>query len=297
MTRSESGEANSTESKGTTGSDTGEKEGSETVSDQWIENMWSAGSYSEIAPKYVPMGGRLVERTNVASDDTVLDIGCGTGTVAITAARRGAQVTGVDITPTLLDHARSNAEIAGVDGISWRDGDATALPFEDDTFDVVLSNLGHMYGDPPDTAAQELLRVTQPGGRIGFTSWTPTSLYPSIAGVVVTALSPDDLPDFTEPPFMWGESGTVRRRLDESVEDLSFETGSVQYPALSPEHFWHQTATNSGLFAQVLENVDDDMLPDLRNQVVETIEPYFDNRENTVELEFLLTTATVTNSE
>jgi len=242
------------------------------------------------------MGGHLVERTDVGSDDEVLDVGCGTGTVALTAARRDARVTGVDIQPELVERARTNADMAGID-VSWRGGDATALPFETNAFDVTLSNLGHMYGDPPDAAARELLRVTRPGGRIGFTSWTPTSLYPAMAGVVMSVLSPEDLPDFSEPPFLWGDSGTVQKRLGDSVTDLEFETETTLYPALSPEHFWERTSTNSGMFIEVLDGVADEELPDLRDQLVETIEPYFDDRENAVELEYLLTTATVTASE
>ncbi|THE63237.1 class I SAM-dependent methyltransferase [Salinadaptatus halalkaliphilus] len=267
----------------------------ESASDRWTKRVWAAGSYENIAPKYVSMAGRLVERTEVGSGDEILDVGCGTGTVAITAARRGAQVTGVDIQPNLLHRARTNAEIVAAD-VSWREADATALPFDPDTFDVTLSNLGHMYGDPPDTAARELLRVTRPGGRIGFTSWTPTSLYPSMAGVAMTVLSPEALPDFSEPPFLWGDPGTVDERLGDAVDDIAFETETVQYPALSPEHFWQQTATNSGMFIEVLEKVDDNNVSTLREQLIETIEPYFDGRENAVELEYGLTTATVSAS-
>ncbi len=263
------------------------------TSDRWSKQVWSRGAYSKIAPNYVSMGGRLVERADVAEDDDVLDVGCGTGTVAITAARRGAEVTGVDITPGLLERARANADIAGIGDIRWQEGDVTALPFEANRFDATLSNLGHMYGDPPDTATRELLRVTRPGGRIAFTSWTPTTLYPSMAGVVMTALSPDDLPDFSEPPFLWGDSGTVQQRLGDSVERLEFETGTVRYRALSPEQFWQQTATNSGMFVEALEAVDDADLPNLREQMLESIETHFDDSENAIEMEYLLTTATV----
>ena len=265
----------------------------EGVSDQWAKDVWAAGSYAEIAPKYVSMGGRLVDRTDVDAGDDVLDVGCGTGTVAITAARRNAHVTGLDITPELLERARENADAAGVDGVSWREGDATDLPVPDDAFDVTLSNLGHMYGDPPEAAADELCRVTRPGGRIGFTAWTPTSCYPSMAGAATAVLPPEDLPDFSEPPFLWGDPGTVRDRLGGAVEAIAFETHTVQYPALSPAHFWQHTATNSGPFREVLEAVDEDDLPRLRELLTETIEPHFDGRENAVELEYLETTATV----
>lgn len=265
-------------------------------SERWTKRVWSAGSYAEIAPNYVPMAGALVEGAAVAAGDAVLDVGCGTGSVAITAARRDARVTGVDITPELLATARQNAATAGRDDISWREGDATTLSFEAGAFDATLSNLGHMYGDPPDVAGRELLRVTRPGGRIAFTSWTPTSLYPAMAGVVTTFLSPEDLPAFSEPPFLWGDSGTVEKRLGTVVEGLEFETETVGYPALSPEHFLQDTATNSGLFIEVLEAVADRDRPALRERLIEKIEPRFDARRNTVELEYLRTTATVAES-
>lgn len=266
------------------------------VSDRWTKHVWATGSYEEIAPKYASMGSHLVTRTGVTADDTVLDIGCGTGTVAITAARRDAQITGVDIQPALLEQARINADRADID-VAWHEGDATALPVETDAFDVTLSNLGHMYGDPPDAAAQELVRVTRPDGRIGFTAWTPTSLYPAMAGVVMTVLGPETLPDFSAPPFLWGDSNTVRQRLGDSVIELEFETDSVMYPALSPEQFWEQTATNSGMFIEILQEVEREDVPILREKLVETIEPYFDDRHNAVELEYMLTTATVKPAE
>lgn len=274
--------------------DRGEHEG---ISDRWARHVWSAGSYEEIAPNYLSMGAHLVERTGVSPGDRVLDVGCGTGTVAITAARRGAHVTGLDITPELLERARKNAEIAGVDRVSWREGSATGLPFAEGVLDITLSNLGHVYGDPPDAAADELLRVTRSGGRIGFTSWTPAGVYPSMAGAVVTVLSPEDLPDFSEPPFLWGDPETVRERLGTRVEDLEFETRMVRYPALSPAHFWHRTATRSGIFAEVLDAVDEDDLRELRERSIGAIEPHFDDGGNAVELEYLLTTATVAGSD
>jgi len=260
--------------------------------------VWSRGSYEEEASNYLPVAGRLVEAVGVDKGTEVLDVGCGTGNVSITAARRGADVTGVDITPEMLERARENAEVAGVENnTDWREGDTTDLPFGDDSFDATLSCLGHMYGDPPDDAARELLRVTRPGGRLGFVSWTPTSLYPAMAGVLVTYLSPDDLPDYTEPPFMWGDRATVEDRLEGvegfGVSGVEFETAEVGYPVLSPRRFWHETAARSGLFDELLGNVDADDLPELEERMVEKIDDYFDETGNAVELEYLLTTATV----
>jgi len=257
-----------------------------------VTDAWSSGSYEEIAPNYLPLAGHLVERTAVEAGDAVLDVGCGTGSVAVTAARRGADVTGVDITPSMLAAARENAAIAGVD-VDWREGDATDLPLPDDAVDVTLSSLGHMYGDPPGEAAAELVRVTRPGGRIGFTAWTPTGVFPFMAGVVTTYLSPADLPDYAEPPFLWGDSDVVEDRLGGRVDSLAFETETALYPALSPEHFWREMATTSGVFAEFVAAVPDDDREALREELIETIRPYFDERGNAVELEYLLTAATL----
>lgn len=253
--------------------------------------IWTASSYEEQAANYLSMAGHLVERTAVTADDEVLDVGCGTGSVAITAARRGASVTGLDIAAEMLARTRENADVAGVD-VTVRQGDVTALPFDSNSFDVVLSSLGHIYGDPADEAAGELLRVARPGGHIGFTSWTPTGLYPFIGGVVTGYLPAEARPDIDEPPFMWGDSDVVRSRLAEHVESIAFETGTTRYPALSPEHFWRELATHSGLLRVLLDGVPDDDREALDREVIDTIRPYFDDRQNAVELEYLLTVAT-----
>lgn len=258
-----------------------------------VKEVWSTGSYADHARNYLSMTARLVETAGVGPDDRVLDVACGTGNVAITAARRGAAVTGLDITPAMLEDARRNAEIAGVDGIDWREGDATALPFDDDAFDATLSNLGHMFGDPPAAAARELARVTRPGGHVGFTAWTPTSLFPAMAGVLSTYLEPEDLPEFSEPPFMWGDADVVRDRMGETVTEFEFETATATYPALSPGHFWEEMTGSSGPFIELLAAVDDGDRSALREQMLETVGPFFDDGENAVALEYLHATARV----
>jgi ubiquinone/menaquinone biosynthesis C-methylase UbiE len=114
---------------------------------------------------------RLAKSANVRAGQNVLDVGCGAGVVAITAARIGARVRGVDLTPELLERARENARIANVE-IDFREGDAEALPFDDVTFDVVLSQFGHMFAPRSDVAMAEMLRVLKRGGTIAFNSTT-----------------------------------------------------------------------------------------------------------------------------
>lgn len=256
-----------------------------------VRRVWTIGSYPDIGQNFLSMAAHLVNAAGVDSNRHVLDVACGTGNVAITAARRGARVTGLDITPAMLEDARENAAIAGTEGIDWREGDATELPFEDDSFDVTLSCVGHMFASPPDDAAAELLRVTRPGGRIAFTSWTPRSVVPAMARVLQEYLPPD--PDAPPPPFLWGDPDAVRERLGDGVSDLAFETGVVEQLALSPAHYWEGARTQSGLFIVALENVPEDDHPALRADAIDAIREYFDDGQNAVPMEYRLTSATV----
>lgn len=259
--------------------------------DERAKQVWSLGSYSDIAPHFQSMAAHLVDSTGVDANDSVLDVGCGTGNVAITAARRGADVSGLDIVPDMLDEARENAATANVGSIDWREGSATALPFDDDAFDVTLSCLGHMFAEPPDAAGRELLRVTRSGGRIGFTSWTPTSVVAAMGAVLAEHLPPDV--DTGDPPFLWGDSDVVRDRLGNAVETIEFETATVSTPVFSPTHYWEKATTESGMFIMVLESIDDADHPALREEMIGTIEEFFDPDRNAIPMEYRLTKATV----
>lgn len=259
-------------------------------SKEQVKQVWTLGSYPDVGRNFLSMAAHLVGAAGVGSGDRVLDVACGTGNVAITAARRGARVAGLDITPAMLADARENAAVAGAEDIDWREGDATDLPFADDAFDATLSCVGHMFADPPEAAAEELLRVTRPGGRVAFTSWTPTSVVPAMAEVLRAYLPSD--PD-GEPPFEWGDPDAVRERLGDGVNGTSFETGTVHQPEMSPAHFWEGARTLSGMFIVALEAVDDEDLPALRDEMVGAVEPYFDDGRNAVAMEYRLTTARV----
>ncbi|UTF52529.1 class I SAM-dependent methyltransferase [Natronosalvus rutilus] len=258
--------------------------------DERAKRVWSLGSYPDIAPHFLSMAAHLVESTAVIEDDTVLDVACGTGNVALTAARRGATVTGLDLVPTMLEVARENATIADVD-VEWHEGTATDLPFEDDTFDVTLSSVGHVFAEPPEAAAHELLRVTRSGGTVGFTSWTPSSVVPAM-GAVVREYLPQNLKT-PDPPSLWGDPAVVRDRIGSEVDEITFETASVLIPALSPSHYWESATTESGLFIVALKSVDHADRPALRDETVETIGRYFDGRRNCVPMEYLLAKATM----
>ena len=251
---------------------------------------WTGGSYPAVGRQFLTMAARLVDAAGVGPGARVLDVACGTGNVALTAHRRGATVTGVDITPSMLELARERAAVIDA-AVDWREGDAADLPFEDDAFEVTLSCLGHMFAADQDAAATELARVTESGGRVAFTAWTPRSGIAAMMGALSEHLPPQ--PDPSPPPVRWGDPDVVRGRFGDRVEDLSFETGVVNYPALSPAHFWAGMTTDSGPIIAALGEVEDGAREVVDAAVVGALGEYFSDAENAVELEYLLVTATV----
>ena len=138
--------------------------------------MWASGSYRTVVDEVVaPLGGILVETVDVQRGQRVLDVAAGTGTSALPAARRGAEVIATDLTPELLEVGRTAADAEGVCSLTWQTADAEALPYDDAAFDVVLSSIGVMFAPHHQQAADELVRVCRPGGTIGVLSWTPTA--------------------------------------------------------------------------------------------------------------------------
>lgn len=190
----------------------------------------------------------------------------------------------------MLEEARTNATIAGVD-VGWEEGSATDLPFKDDEFDIALSCVGHVFAEPPNAAARELRRVTRPGGQIAFTSWTPSGVVPAMGAVLSDYLPPTT--DAPEPPFLWGAQETVQERLGGGVDHLQFKTGTVVTPVLSPAHYWEAAITQSGMFIVALEAVAEADRQELREDMIETIEPFFDESENAVRMEYRLAKAVV----
>ena len=175
---------------------------------------------------------QLVRVAGIRAGQRVLDVACGTGPVAITAARLGAHVSGVDLTPDLLERAHENATIAGVD-VAWREGDVEMLPYRDDEFDTVVSQFGHIFAPRPDVALAEMLRVLKPGGTLAFSTWAPEGSIGPLLGIVARHLPP---PPGVPSPTLWGDPHVVRERLGERVRDTYFERGVLEAVALSPQH-------------------------------------------------------------
>ena len=144
---------------------------------------------------------------------------CGTGVVAVTAARRGARVTGLDLTPELLERARENAAIAKVT-VDFHEGDVETLPFDDSEFDVVLSQFGHMFAPRPEIAIAEMLRVLRPGGTIAFSTW-PAEMVIGRMFALAAKYAPPPPPGVSPPP-LWGDPDIIRDRLGDRRERPAF---------------------------------------------------------------------------
>jgi SAM-dependent methyltransferase len=198
--------------------------------------FWSAGDYDRLASYgSAAEAERLLRFAGVQRGDRVLDVGTGSGIVAVAAARKGARATGIDPTSELLAKARDNATLADCADIAWDDGSAERLPYEAANFDVVLSQYAHMFSAQPDVAIREMLRVLIPGGRIAFAAWTPEGLAPRLMGLSFRYLPP--MPGDAPPsPFEWGDPHGVRRFLGDQVRDVGFEHAALFLPALSPGH-------------------------------------------------------------
>ncbi len=222
-----------------------------------IQDVWSVGDYDRLASYgSAPEAARLVRFAGVQPEDRVLDVGTGSGLVAIIAAQQGARATGVDPTPELLAKAKENAALAGCRDIEWREGAAEGLPFPDASFDIVLSQYAHMFSPQPEAAAREMLRVLKPAGRIAFAAWSPDALAPRLMGLTFRYLPP--MPGAAPPsPFEWGHAEGVRKYLGERVRDLGFEPGALQLPALSAGHarrLFEETFGPTVLLVRALSN-------------------------------------------
>ena len=228
------------------------------------QQIWSSGDYGRIAWITVPLARELVEAAELRPGAEVLDVACGTGHVALEAARAFCDVTGVDYVPELVDVARRRAEAEGLD-VDFQVGDAEAMPFPDDSFDFVLSAIGVMFTADHDRAAAELVRVCRPGARIGMANWTPTGFVGQILKTVGKHAAP---PPGAKPPTRWGTEEVAAELLGDRVQDLTSYTTSVTQRFASPEAFADFFLTNYGPTYAAAARLDDAGRVALRDDLV-----------------------------
>jgi SAM-dependent methyltransferase len=257
-----------------------------------FKNMQRQG-WAHFAPlEMATMGpaARMVKFAGVAPGQRILDVACGTGVAAIPAARLGAKVTALDLTPELVERARFNASLAGME-IEFHEGDVEKLPFADASFNVVMSQFGHIFAPRPELALSEMLRVLKPGGTIAFNTWPPNLLIGQMFAMVARYMPPP--PVAAAPPGQWGDKKMVQERFGNSVRDIEFDSGTMITPALSPQHFRAFTEKTAGpviKLVEMYEKNDPAKLAEFRSEYEAMVTPYF--QDNALHQEFLMTRAT-----
>ena len=248
---------------------------------------WSTfGALEHVSGTAAP---HLVRFAGIRPGDRLLDVACGTGVVALTAARLGAKVTGLDLTPELIAHARENAALMEVEA-QFQEGDAEALPFGDASFDVVLSQFGHMFAPRPEVVVREMLRVLKPGGRIAFSTWPPELLVGRMFAMMGRYNPPP--PPGVAPPQLWGDPNVIVERLGGGVRDVCFAREALFFQMLSVQHYTQFMASHMGPAAKHLQKLDTSDPAKgvaLRRELSDNAAKWFEN--NAIRQDFLMTRA------
>jgi ubiquinone/menaquinone biosynthesis C-methylase UbiE len=181
---------------------------------------WDAGDYAALSERIADVGELVADRAGIEGGMSVLDVACGAGNAAIPAARAGGRVTGLDLVPKLLEEGRAKAESEGLQ-IEWVEGDAEELPFEDRSFDRVLSTFGHMFAPRHRRVADEMIRVCRKGGAIVTATWTADGVFGAISAASAPFMPAP--PEYVLPPVLWGREEYIREMFGSAA--TGFELG------------------------------------------------------------------------
>lgn len=203
-----------------------------------LRGMWIAGDFGEIAKSIEAGAAEFVDRLDLKPGMKVLDVACGTGNLAIPAAGKGADVTGIDIAPNLIEQAIARAAAEGVNA-KFEVGDAEDLPYEEGSFNVVMTMFGAMFAPRPEVTASELKRVCKPGGLIAMANWTPEAFTGQMFKTNARHVPP---PPNMPSPILWGTEDAVRDRLGDGISDLQMTRRKIIFtypfgPTEVVEHF------------------------------------------------------------
>jgi len=195
------------------------------------QQTWATGDFSMVGTGQVLVGELLCDSIPLFADQLVLDVATGAGNTALAAARRVCKVTGIDFVPALLERARERAQAERLK-IRFEPGDADAIPFPAESFDVVLSTFGAIFVPDPERAAWEMLRVCRHGGKIGMANWVAKGMIGEMFKINAAFAPP---PPGIPPPALWGDEEVVRQRFGNRVSSLRFVEREALFRHHSPE--------------------------------------------------------------
>lgn len=192
-------------------------------------SMWASGDYPSMVETFLlPLGPRLVEAAGIEAGQRVLDVAAGTGNASIPAAERGAEVTASDLTPELLDAGRERAQALELE-LEWVEADAEALPFEDASYDVVMSSIGAMFAPDHGRVADELARVCRPEGTVALLNWTPEGMIGALFATMKPFMPPP--PPHARPAPLWGSEDHLDELFGDRVDFTTRERGVLEVTA------------------------------------------------------------------
>ena len=189
---------------------------------------WESGDFGQVARYIMPVAQEFMGRLNLKPGTRVLDAACGTGNLAVIAARAGCRTSGLDIASNLIAQARSRALQEALP-IDYTEGDVEEMPYPDAAFDLVVSMYGVMFAPRPEVVVSELLRVTRPGGLVALANWTPEGFIGKMFDVFRRHIAP---PPGLPSPMLWGNEATVRERFGAEVTEFRFNrrVARMQFP-------------------------------------------------------------------
>ena len=232
--------------------------------------IWSAGNWDEVSKMLPPAGQKLLSYADVEPGMDVLDVACGSGgTVAIPAAQLGANVTGTDIAPDHFDDARRRAAEAGVE-VDWVAADASDMPFEDESFDRMLSTFGHAFAPDQEGAARELVRLCRPGGRIVCAMWTPQGVNGQMFAVTGKHMPPP--PPGFQPPILWGTEERWQELVGAQGVALEFHREMLTVQRPSVEGYLEDFERDFGPLVLARQALGDDRFAALHNDLKDLFE-------------------------
>jgi SAM-dependent methyltransferase len=231
---------------------------------------WSSGDYAVIGTTLAITGELLCEAVDLRPDQRVLDVAAGNGNATVAAARRWADVTSTDYVAALLERGRAKADAEHLP-VTFQEADAEDLPFEDSSFDVVLSVFGVMFTPNQEQAAQELLRVCRPGGKIGLANWTPDGFIGNVFRTIGKYVSP---PAGVKPPSLWGTEQRLRELFGDGISDLKVNRRMFVFRYRSAEHLLEVFRTYYGPMLKAFAALDAEGQAGLTRDLTELLERF-----------------------